>query len=334
MLRPARSPAVLRVLLAAALVCMTQRAAADPSLSDRETARSLMDDGDAKSDKGDFKAALKSYEAADAIMHVPTTGFEVARVQAQLGLLLEARETLARVLRSPAKPGEPPPFTAARKSAEQMNAELATRIPSITVVVTAADARQPVQLVFDGEVVPPAAAQAPRKVNPGRHSIVARAGSAERKEDVTVAERDARTVTIDLKLAPAASEPIRGAEGAPPSSSGLPTVLVFGGFGLAAAGIAVGSVTGIMSFAKVSDIEKDCLDKRCKPSRQADLDAARSLGTVSTIAFAASGAGLAAGIIGLVLAGNQTKETPPTTAAAITIVPDVTPSWVGAHGTF
>jgi len=109
------------------VVTMATTASADPSLSDRETARSLMDDGDAKRDKADFKAALKSYEAADAIMHVPTTGLEVARAQAQLGMLLEARETLGRVNRLPPKPGEPAPFTAARKTAEALTAELGAR---------------------------------------------------------------------------------------------------------------------------------------------------------------------------------------------------------------
>src|SRR4051812_21534293 len=176
--------------LIAAVLLGASPASAEPSLSDRETARSLMDDGDAKRDKGDFKAALKSYEAADAIMHVPTTGLEVARAQAQLGMLLEARETLGRVARLPPRPGEPAPFTAARKTAEQLSTDLAARIPSVTVMIANAEPGQTPQLVFDGEAVPPAAAQAPRKVNPGRHTIVARVGTNEKKEEVSVVERD------------------------------------------------------------------------------------------------------------------------------------------------
>src|SRR4051812_48503546 len=157
--------------LIAAVLLGASPASADPSLSDRETARSLMDDGDAKRDKGDVKAALKSYEAADAIMHVPTTGLEVARAQAQLGLLLEARETLGRVARLAPKAGEPPPFTAARKTAEALSTEIGTRIPSVTVVVTNGEGGQTPAVVFDGEVIPPAAAQAPRKINPGHHTV-------------------------------------------------------------------------------------------------------------------------------------------------------------------
>lgn len=329
-------PLVLGALLAGALVTIAPRASADPSLSDRETARSLMDDGDAKREKNDLKAALMSYEAADAIMRVPTTGLEVARAQAQLGLLLEARETLARVMRLPPKPGEPAPFTAARRTAEQLNGELATRLPSITVVVANADPTQPAQIVVDGDPVPAAAAQAPRKVNPGRHAIVVRAGSTERKQDVTVAERETRTVTIDLKQPPSppTAHPSSTERPREPSASALPKVLIIGGLAVGAIGIGVGSVTGLMSFSKVSDVKTDCVDNTCKPSRQADIDAARSLGTISTIAFVAGGVGVAAGVVGIVLSGKQPKESPPGTSARLKVVPDVGPAWLGAHGTF
>lgn len=308
---------------------------ADPSLSDRETARSLMDDGDAKRDKGDFKAALKSYEAADAIMHVPTTGLEVARAQVQLGLLLEARETLGRVGRIPPKAGEPAAFTAARKTADGLMAEIGARIPSVTVVVTNAEPGQPTVVVFDNEVVPPAASQAPRKVNPGRHTVVARSGSLEKKQDIDVAERDAKTVTLDLKPAAArvdTTDPSTPRSGASP----LPKILIYGGFGLGAVGVGVGSVTGIMSFSQVSDVKKDCPNDVCPPSRQGDLDSAKSLGTISTIAFIAGGVGVGAGIIGLVLQSKESssESAPPGASAKATVRPELGPTWMGLRGSF
>jgi hypothetical protein len=330
-----------RRLFALSFVAMTFAATAsspawaDPSLSDRETARSLMDDGDAKRDKGDFKAALKSYEAADAIMHVPTTGLEVARVQAQLGMLLEARETLGRVGRLPPKPGEPAAFTAARKTAEGLMAEVGARIPSVTVLVTNAEPGQPTVIVFDNEVVPPAAAQAPRKVNPGRHTVVARSGPLEKKQEIDVAERDSKTVTIDLKPVAARVDPTE----APSSRAGaspLPKILIYGGFGLGAVGIGVGSVTGLLSFSQVSDVKKDCPNDVCPASRQGDLDSAKSLGTISTIAFIAGGVGVGAGIIGLVLNSKEssTEGAPPGASAKVTVRPDVGPTWMGLHGSF
>jgi hypothetical protein len=321
------------------IVTAATSASADPSLSDRETARSLMDDGDAKRDKNDFKAALKSYEAADAIMHVPTTGLEVARAQAQLGLLLEARETLGRVNRLLPKPGEPTPFAAARKTAEALTAELGARIPSVTVLVTNAEPGQTTVVVFDGEIVPPAASAAPRKVNPGRHSVVARSGSLEKKQDFDVAERESKTVTFDLKPAvvgvpPKPEEPVVTS-----SSSSLPKILIFGGFGLGLVGIGVGSVTGLMSISQVSDLKQGCPNNVCRLTSQSDIDSAKSLGTISTIAFIAGGVGVGAGIVGLVLQSKQstTEEAPPPGASAkasLTVRPDVGPTWLGVHGSF
>ena len=333
--RVARVVLCLATLSAAATV--SSSAAADPSLSDRETARALMDDGDAKRDKGDFKTALKSYEAADAIMHVPTTGLEVARAQAQLGLLLEARETLGRLGRLPPKPGDPAAFAGARKAAESLMAEVGARIPSVTVLVTNGEAGQPTVIVFDNEVIPPAAAQAPRRVNPGRHSIVARSGSIEKKQDIDVAERESKTVTLDMR--PAAARPADAPETSSAPRAGaspLPKILIFGGFGLGVVGVGVGAVTGILSFSKVSDVKQQCDSNGVCPARlQDDLDSAKSLGTVSTIAFIAGGVGAGAGILGLVLQSKESSnETAPGAAAKLTLRPDVGPTWMGLHGSF
>lgn len=327
----------LAVAVSTFVVSAATTAAAEPSLSDRETARSLMDDGDAKRDKGDMKAALKSYEAADAIMHVPTTGLEVARAQAQLGLLLEARETLAHVMRLPAKAGEPAPFTAARKTAETLSNEIATRIPSVIVVVANGEPGQTTVVVFDGEVIPPAAAQAPRKVNPGHHTVSARSGALEKKQEIDVAERESKTVTIDLK--PILVDVPRPPETpAPEGPSSLPKVLVFGGFGLGAVGLGVGAVTGILSISKVSDVKKDCVNNICPIDRQGDIDSAKSLGTISTVGFIASGVGIATGVVGIILQGKQTStEAPPAGASATATTrlrPEVGPTWAGVSGVF
>ena len=211
-------------------------------------------------------------------------------------------------------------------------AEIGARIPSVTVLVTNGDPAQPTQLVFDGDAVPAAAAQAPRKVNPGQHTIVARSGVLEKKEDFTVNEREARTVTLDLKPPPVVE--VKPAE--PPRASSLPKILIFGGFGVGAVGVGIGAVTGLISISKVSDVKKDCIGDVCKQGRQADIDSARSLGTISTIAFVVGGVGIGAGVVGIILSGRQAKEPSPTAAkaATLTFVPDVGPTWLGAHGTF
>src|SRR5690606_23504734 len=67
---------VFAILVALAVSAPIRASAQQPSLADRETARALMDEGDRKRDSGDLAGALKSYEAADALMRVPTTGID------------------------------------------------------------------------------------------------------------------------------------------------------------------------------------------------------------------------------------------------------------------
>src|SRR6185503_5216812 len=92
----------------------TTAAAADPSESAKETARGLMAEGRELRDKHDLSGALARFQAADALMGVPTTGFEIARTQTDMGLLIEARATLRRVLAITERPDDPEPFKLAR----------------------------------------------------------------------------------------------------------------------------------------------------------------------------------------------------------------------------
>ena len=333
--------------VAAALLLTATGTAHAQSLADRETARSLMDEGDKLRDAGDMKGALKKYEAADAIMKVPTTGLEVARAHAALGQLLEAREVLGRVLRSPAKAGEPAPFTAARKAADTLNAELATRIPSILVVVTGVEPSETPQVTVDGDAIPPAALGVPRKVNPGAHGVVVKVGSFEKNVDVTVAERENKTVTVDVKAEPppvtndgaapdgSTAEPVRG------SSTGK--VLMLSGFGVAVIGVGVGAVTGIMSLTQTNDLKAKCPNDQCPPGSEGDIDSAKSLGNIATAAFVVGGIGAAVGVIGLLMSGDDKKQ-PPASAAhlrrpASAFAPEnvravLGPSYVGVAGAF
>lgn len=328
--------------VAAAVLLSASDHARAQSLADRETARSLMDEGDKLRDAGDMKGALKKYEAADAIMKVPTTGLEVARAHAALGQLLEAREALGRVLRSPAKPGEPTPFTTARKAADAMNTELASKIPSILVVVENADPAQTPQISVDGEAIPTAALSVPRKVNPGAHSVHVKVGSFEKKLDVSVAERENKTVNVDVKAEapPPATDP-KPEEPAPSGGSSTGKVLMYSGFGVAVIGIGVGAVTGIMSLTQTNELKKICPNDQCPPGKEGDIDSAKALGNISTAAFVVGGIGAAVGIVGLLTSGGEKKEAPaarvprPASAFAPENVRAVLgPSYVGVAGAF
>src|SRR5229473_5030248 len=95
---------------AAALVVVvgSSAALADPDEASRAAARNFMTEGRARKERNDLKGALESFRSADAIMHVPTTGVEVARAQVDLGDLLEAHETLDALLARQPAANEPP----------------------------------------------------------------------------------------------------------------------------------------------------------------------------------------------------------------------------------
>lgn len=199
-LRGAALPARAGAALGAAFVLLAAPSAlAQPSSADKETARNLMKEGDAKFAARDYAGALKAYEAAHAIMQVPSTGLPLARAQLERGLLVEARDTLLQVTRHPKDPSEPAAFAKAREEAAELAQKIAPRIPSLTITVEGAPSDASVEVTVDGAPVPPAALSAPRKVNPGSHTITAWAsGFKAAQASVSVKEGDSQKVTLKL----------------------------------------------------------------------------------------------------------------------------------------
>ena len=300
-----RAPALF---LALGLALATGSAMADPSAADKETARGLMQSGRAARDKGDLKGALKAFTAADAIMHVPTTGLEVAKAQAALGLLVEARDTALRVTRFPQAPNEPAPFKDARDAAAQLNDDVQARIPSLTVNVKGLPEGVSASVTIDDAPLPSEVIGQPRKLDPGHHVVVGKAGGAQDKKEVDVAERESKDVALDLTGASAAATTTAttptdtGTPEQPPppqGRSGASKAMIFGGFGLAGVGVIVGSITGVISMTKTSSVKQSCVGNQCPPADFNDIDTAKTMATVSTISFIAGGVGAVVGVIGL-----------------------------------
>lgn len=330
-----------RVLLSVSVLCTAftlsaGASAAEPSAADKETARGLMTEGRADRDKNDLKGALKAFAGADAIMHVPTTGLELARAQAALGQLVEARDTALRVARSPERPGgDPAPFKSARDAASTLTDQLEARIPSLTVDVKNVPTGATPTLTIDGVDVPSEVIGQPRKLDPGHHVVEVKAGTAYGKQEVDVAEKDSKEISIELPAqaaaAPVAATPETGAdessEQAPEQPaetqgrSGASKAMIFGGFALAGVGAIAGSVTGIMSMSKTSSIKNSSAcassggNTLCNTSEDGDISSAKTLATISTISFIAGGVGAAVGIIGLFVGGGSGSSSEPATSA-------------------
>jgi hypothetical protein len=274
-------------------------------------------------------------------MHVPTTGIEVAREQLALGQLVEARDTLERVFRMPPSPGEPDAFRVARKSADALDQALAPRIPGLRITESGLAPNVSVDVTVDGAAIPLAALVAPIKVDPGHHVVVATAPNANAvaRKEVDVAE--GQTVAVALTLV--AAEPAAPSalpltpETTVPTGQGATSGasvewLRWGGFGLAAAGVVVGAVTGAMSLSSTNSANKACVSDRCPPSTWGDIDSAHTTATISTVSFIAAGVGAALGVTSFFIGGHSAAA--PSTGKHDAPVRARVTAWVGPGSAF
>jgi len=287
--------------------------AADPTAQEKETARAMMDEGHARRDTGDHKAALAQFEGADALMHVPTTGLEVAREQVSLGLLAEARDTLNRILRKPLPDDAPEAFRVARSSAKALDDDLAKRVPALRIAISGVSSSEPIQVTVDGLRVPAAALVAPFKVNPGHHVVAATTAGGSAREEVDVTEGQTSAVALTVLPTGPSAEPVPSSPDTKASTEEkhprpIVTWLRWGGFGLAAAGVGLGSVTGAMSIAATSAAKKSCVNDLCPPSSWSDINSAHTTATISTVSFIAAGAGAALGIVSFVVGSSSASS--------------------------
>jgi hypothetical protein len=114
----------------------------------------------------------------------------------------------------------------------------------------------------------------------------------------------------------------------PPVTDGGPAPVVWAGFGVAAAGLAAGAVTGALSLASASDAEALCTDRARCPSDAMDAESrARTLAGLSTAAFAAGVVGAGMGVAGLFL-GDRRARSEARVAARIA------PGYAGVRGSW
>jgi hypothetical protein len=304
--------------LALALLVLTGTAHAQPSAAQRETARELMAEARRLHGRGDLKGALARFSAADAIMNVPTTAFEVAATQAELGKLIEAREILLRLLGARPGPADPEPFNEARAKALALSQQLVARIGSIIVTASGVSEPDGLELQVDGEILPKEMNGLGFRVNPGAHQLVARSQGRELSQEVDVAEGQVLEVALRFAPAPlpaAADEPRAAAPPAtrkksespvtarhtplPPSkartsaSSSSTSQLLYLGAGVGTLGVAVGAVAGISAVMHKNSAEAGCANNVCPYSTWRDLQTAHNMATISNVGFAIGGVGWA-----------------------------------------
>jgi hypothetical protein len=314
-------------------------ALAQPSAADLETARTLNKEGKELRARGDLPGALVKLRAAHELGRTPITGIELAKTQVMAGLLVEARETCLGIQRIPIAGDETERSVTARDEAAKLAEDVRPRIATVVIKLTGVAAGNVPALLVDR--IPVAASQVgeARKVNPGKHEIAAKQGQgAESTAIVEVHEGETKEITLEVPPAPVTVTPPPGPAGPPgPVPHGPETEMrprygvAIGGFVLAGAGLIVGTATGVVVLSRKDKLDGQCVNHECGTAYQDDLHSARSLATVSTVAFVLGGVGLGIGLYGLLSKTEHAKE-------SARLEPHVTP-WIGAgsmgvHGAF
>ena len=302
--------------------------AGNPNAEDFATARALYKEGKDLRAAGDLKGALEKLNAAHALGHTPLTGIELARVQVQLGLLVEARETCLGVARLAVESDETSRSADARKDAAKLADELRPRIASLRVHVP------PNAIVtIDGVAVQAIALGEARKVNPGHHVIEAHVeGGANVTSTTDVTEGQAGEVT--LAPPPAAQVVVEKPKEKPietvriEKSGGLGP-LIIAGISVTSGGLLIGAVGGILAMAGAGNLQTTCPNYQCAPSQYSNLDDARTAAIASTIGFSVAGAGLVLLVIGLV-----THTSSKDSMRGLRILPDLGMNHAGVSGAF
>lgn len=211
---------------------------------------------------------------------------------------------------------------------------LRKKTPQLTVKLTG-DLPAGARVLLDGVGLDAGAIGAPQSLDPGKHTItLVVPGRAEAITPLTLADNEHK----ELYLSPS-SAAVLGPAGAvdrdtPPSEgpSGRRVAgFVVGGVGLAILG--VGVATGVMTIAKKSEVDKNCM-VGCNQAARDAATAGKTLSTVSTVTFITGLAALGTGIA-LVATGGRGPG-PAAPAVAMVVGPTVLPggAGLGAVGSF
>ncbi|HEX6766459.1 MAG TPA: hypothetical protein VF103_13295 [Polyangiaceae bacterium] len=321
----------LFLLLLALLASASHVALAQPTDSDRTTARELAREGYAALEQKNYAVAEDRFRRADALVHAPTIVVDHARSLVGLGRLVEAYERYALVLREGVAPNAPASW---KQAAEDAGREIEPIKPRLAWLVINVEGPTEPRVTVDGREVPVASLGARRATDPGKRKIrVTADGFVSGGRIIVLKEGEEQTISITLERpesvvleeSPTPKDEPKAAEGSP---SPLPWIAL----GVGGAGLAVGAITGSMALAVHSDLSASCPSGKCKPESEAerkayedDVSRYHTLGTISGIGFGVGVAGVATGVVLLV----TSPSSPPKNAS---VMPIVGPGFIGVRG--
>src|SRR5262249_41048711 len=105
------------------------------------------------------------------------------------------------------------------------------------------------------------------------------------------------------------------------------SILVPIGFGVGAAGLVAGAITGVVSLSKTSSLKDQCPNGACPAIADDARSSANTFANISNVSFAIGGVGALVGVIGLLM--GTSSDGAPVKSARVVVAPSVGPSSAG-----
>lgn len=316
-------------LFCTALFSSGARAADDASATETAAARSLAVDGLKLAQANNCAEAVPKLERAEKLYHSTVVAIRLGECYVSVGRLVEGTELLRKSLREPQTTEPTPALAKALERAKTLIDSTKPRIAGLTVKVAAV---QDMVVKVDGVAVPTALVDTEIPTDPGEHNVeVTAPGFLRSATRLSVGEGEKKNVTLTLSrdpnaaVAPVAPAPESGAKAAPapataPAQTEVATsspppppaapnhTAAYVAWGVGAAGLATGGVLGFLTLQKHNDLKDQCPGGVCPPEQQSDLDSAKKLGNISTVAFAVGGAGVVLGTVLFFTTGSSSSD--------------------------
>jgi hypothetical protein len=267
----------------------------------------------------DWRAALIEFERAYSIAPHYAVLYNIGQSRYQLQDYAGALSAFDQYLALGGAQGPADVAGRVRATAE----ELRGRVARVLVTTNVDDA----EIAVDDVVVGKTPLASPLVVSEGRRRIgAAKPGYASVVRTVDVAGKDSTEITLRLAPLEPALAPHAAVVIAKPARRGRSAAPAITMFGLAGAGIGVGTIFGIVAMENKSHVDPECPNAGCPPGAQSQIDTLKRNAVVSTIGFSIGITGLACGV-GYVLLSTGPSE--PTG-----VHPFVGPGVAGAAGSF
>jgi tetratricopeptide (TPR) repeat protein len=321
------SSAPRRAVLALALALASAHARAQsPSTADLATARTAFNEGMDLREQGDVAGAIPKLEAAYAYAKTPITGLELGRTYMTAGRLVDAYETLRAAVRLPVNFEETERTAAARREAPLLIAQLEPRIPSLKIAVKLQPGQR-ASVRVDDKPVPEAGLASARRLDPGRHTVTARAGDGPPlSREVTLAEGEKKEIELAPEwVAPKNPENLSEIRGTNP--------LVYLGLAGGAVSLTAATALFVVANSRAANADELCGQRFCPPKAAKDDETAHGLINLSGFFMLATVSFGAVMIFGITHPTKQLVPTGPAPAAA-RVTPVLGPGRVGLEGTF